>query len=57
VDAHEREALKVVGLLDQLVRDAREGALDRLGVENGLPYRAAGGAQSGYRVAGLVTAG
>jgi len=57
VDAHKREALKVVGLLDQLVRDAREGALDRLGVENGLPYRAAGGAQSGYRVAGLVTAG
>jgi hypothetical protein len=57
VNAYEREALEIVGLLDQLVSDTREGALDRLGIENGLPYRAAGGIQSRYRVAGLVTAG
>jgi hypothetical protein len=57
LNAYQRDALEIVGLLDQLMRDARQGAVDRLGVENGLPYRAAGGAQSGYRVAGLLTAG
>ena len=40
VDADQRDPLQVFGLLDQLVRDAREGALDRLGVENDLPRHA-----------------
>jgi hypothetical protein len=57
VNAHQRKALEVVGVLDQLVRDASKRALDRLGIENGLPRRVAGGIQSGYRVAGLYTAG
>jgi hypothetical protein len=57
LNAHEREALEIVGLLDQLVRDARDRAIDRLGVENDLSRRAAGRIQSTYRVAGLITAG
>ena len=57
LNAYEREALEIVGLLDQLMRDARDRAIDRLGVENDLSRRAAGGIQSRYRVAGLITAG
>ena len=57
LNAYERETLEVVGLLDQFVRDARDRAIDRLGVENDLSRRAAGGIQSRYRVAGLITAG
>jgi hypothetical protein len=39
VDPDERDSLEVRVALDDLVRDPRERALDRLGVEDGLRWR------------------
>jgi hypothetical protein len=39
VDADQRDALEVGVALDDLVRDPGEGALDRLGIEDGLGFR------------------
>jgi hypothetical protein len=39
VDADERDAAEVGVALDDLVRDPRQRAFDRLGVENGLRFR------------------
>ena len=38
LNAYERKALEILGLLDQLMSDARERALDRLGVEDDLSH-------------------
>jgi hypothetical protein len=57
VDADQGDLLEAVGLLDDLVRDPGQGALDRLGVENRLTRRASCGAQGSYPVAGLLPAG
>jgi hypothetical protein len=39
VDADQRDPREVGVAFDDLVRDARERALDRLGIENGLGFR------------------
>jgi hypothetical protein len=57
VDADERDALEVWVALEDLVRDPRQRALDRLGVENGLGFRGlrAGGVarDAAFRTLGL----
>jgi len=57
VDTDQRDPFQVFGLLDQLVGNPREGALERLGIEDGLPGCAACGTQGRYPVAGLIPAG
>jgi hypothetical protein len=49
VDADEGHALEVGVALDDLVRDPRQRALDRLGIENGLRFRGSGRAQGALR--------
>jgi hypothetical protein len=39
VDSHQGDALEVRVCLDDLVRDPRERALDRLGIEDSLGFR------------------
>jgi hypothetical protein len=39
VDADERDPLEVAVALDDLVRDPRQRALDRLGIEDSLGFR------------------
>ena len=57
VDADQSQPLEILGLLDQLVRDPGQGALDRLGIEDDLPDRTTGRTQSTYPVVGLIPAG
>jgi hypothetical protein len=57
VDAEERDALEVRVPLDDLVRDPRQRALDRLGIEDCLRFRGlrAGGVAcyAAFRTLGL----
>jgi hypothetical protein len=57
VDPDERRALEIGIALDNLVRDADEGALDRLVVEQDLRSRQAGLRQGRAEVEGLVARG
>ena len=54
VDADERDLVEVVVPLDDLVRDAGERPVDRLGVEDDLPCRHARLGQGAGRVAGVA---
>ncbi len=56
MDADQGDPLEIVGVLDQLVGDAREGSLDRLGVEDDLALRACDRIQGRYRVADSIPA-